>query len=187
MVVGSYCHGNLPAQRASPIGHNPVENKLVPWCEEIGLAFSSERGSTRRSQAHSCRDKQRYLGGSIVRTVVVIVLNCYGCPHPANFILRHKTPPVPLFFARLGGTLCAFSGCIWHTSCPFYCNSLPRLRFLRTEDAVEPDHIHPEPCPRCGGVLVFKDTVECPTTGSPVNFFRCDDCGYVHSVERQSA
>jgi hypothetical protein len=83
MVVGSYCHGNLPAQRASPIGHNPVENKLVPWCEEIGLAFSSERGSTRRSQAHSCRDKQRYLGGSIVRTVVVIVLNCYGCPHPA--------------------------------------------------------------------------------------------------------
>ena len=52
---------------------------------------------------------------------------------------------------------------------------------------MELDHIHPEPCPRCGSVLVFKDTVECPTTGSPVNFFRCDDCGYVHSVERVSA
>jgi hypothetical protein len=56
----------------------------------------------------------------------------------------------------------------------------------RVEDAVEPAHIHHEPCSRCGGKLVFKDVVECPTTGSLVGFFRCEDCGHVHSVERRS-
>ena len=29
---------------------------------------------------------------------------------------------------------------------------------------MQPTHIHHEPCPRCGGKLVFKDTVESPTT-----------------------
>jgi uncharacterized Zn finger protein len=48
-------------------------------------------------------------------------------------------------------------------------------------------HIYHKPCPRCGGILEFKDTVEHPTTGSPVSFFRCEDCGYVHTVERLSA
>jgi uncharacterized Zn finger protein len=38
-------------------------------------------------------------------------------------------------------------------------------------------------CPRCGGTLEFKNTVESPTTGSPVHFFQCKDCGHIHSVE----
>jgi len=44
-----------------------------------------------------------------------------------------------------------------------------------------------EPCPRCGGKLEFKNTVESPATGSPVHFFRCDDCGLIHSAKRWSA
>ena len=36
---------------------------------------------------------------------------------------------------------------------------------------MEPAHIHHEPCSRCGGKLVFKDVVECPTTGSLVGAF----------------
>jgi len=157
-------------------------------CEEVGLALSSERRSTQRSQAQ-LSPRQTALAGPVHSQnggSDRFELLWVSPPRQiSSCAIKHR--PYRFFFARLGGTLCAVSGRIWHTSCPFYCNSLPRLRFLRTEDAVEPDHIHPEPCPRCGGVLVFKDTVECPTTGSPVNFFRCDDCGYVHSVERQSA
>jgi len=54
------------------------------------------------------------------------------------------------------------------------------------EDALDPIKISDEPCPRCGGKLVFKDTVESPRTGSLVRFFRCEGCGHVHTVERQS-
>jgi len=54
------------------------------------------------------------------------------------------------------------------------------------EDAVETTHIHHEPCSRCGGKLVFKDTVESPTTRSLTCFFRCEDCGHVHTVERRN-
>jgi uncharacterized Zn finger protein len=58
--------------------------------------------------------------------------------------------------------------------------------YLCLGDAVEPTHIHHEPCLRCGGKLMFKDTVESPTTQSLVCFFRCEDCGHVHTVvERQ--
>ena len=68
----------------------------------------------------------------------------------------------------------------------FYCLAATAHSLLCVEDAVEPAHIHHEPCSRCGGKLVFKDVVECPTTGSLVGFFRCEDCGHVHSVERRS-
>jgi uncharacterized Zn finger protein len=43
------------------------------------------------------------------------------------------------------------------------------------------------PCPRCGGKLKFRHTVESHRTGAPVEFFRCEDCGYVHTVERRTA
>jgi rubredoxin len=39
------------------------------------------------------------------------------------------------------------------------------------------------PCPRCGGKLEFKDTVESPKTGARAHFFRCDNCGYIHAVK----
>ena len=52
---------------------------------------------------------------------------------------------------------------------------------------MEPTHIHHEPCQRCGGKLEFGDTVDSATTGSLVDFFRCEDCGHVHAVERQAA
>jgi len=42
------------------------------------------------------------------------------------------------------------------------------------------------PCARCGAKLEFRHTVESPRTGSPVHFFRCEDCGHVHAVERRS-
>ena len=40
-----------------------------------------------------------------------------------------------------------------------------------------------QPCPRCGGKLKFRHTVESHRTGTPVDFSRCEDCGYVHTVE----
>ena len=43
------------------------------------------------------------------------------------------------------------------------------------------------PCPRCGGKLEIKTTVEKSTSGPPVHFFRCKDCGQVHTVERRSS
>ena len=49
-------------------------------------------------------------------------------------------------------------------------------------DALDPVKISDDdPCPRCGGKLEFKDTVECPTTGALVNFFKCKDCGHVRT------
>ena len=42
-------------------------------------------------------------------------------------------------------------------------------------------------CPRCGGELQFKQTVESLSTGALVHFFRCEDCGHVHTAERRSA
>jgi uncharacterized Zn finger protein len=44
-----------------------------------------------------------------------------------------------------------------------------------------------QPCPRCGGTLEFRHRLECVRTGAPVDFFRCEDCGCVHTVERRSA
>ena len=44
-----------------------------------------------------------------------------------------------------------------------------------------------QPCPRCGGELEFRHQVESHRTGAPVDFFRCEDCGYVYAVEHQSA
>ena len=41
-------------------------------------------------------------------------------------------------------------------------------------------------CPRCGGKLQFGHTVESLRTGAPVHFFRCEDCGHVHAVERRT-
>jgi uncharacterized Zn finger protein len=38
-------------------------------------------------------------------------------------------------------------------------------------------------CPRCGGNLEFRHTVESYRTGAPVDIFRCEDCGHVHTVE----
>ena len=69
----------------------------------------------------------------------------------------------------------------------FHLNCLAATAYFlpRVEDAVEPAHIHHEPCSHCGGKLVFKDTCESPKTGSPVHFFRCEDCGHVQSVERR--
>ena len=54
------------------------------------------------------------------------------------------------------------------------------------ENAVEPTDFSDEPCPRCGAKLEFKATIESFRTGAPVNFFRCEDCGYVHAVERRT-
>jgi predicted nucleic acid-binding Zn ribbon protein len=55
------------------------------------------------------------------------------------------------------------------------------------EDAVDPIKIDHKPCPRCGGKMQFKATVENPTTGSPVHFFRCEDCGHVDCVSELSS
>ena len=41
-------------------------------------------------------------------------------------------------------------------------------------------------CPRCGGKFEFRHTVENPITGSPVHFFKCEDCGHFHTVERRT-
>jgi hypothetical protein len=43
--------------------------------------------------------------------------------------------------------------------------------------------VDPLPCARCGGKLMFKDTVENPTTGALVRFFRRQDCGHIHTVQ----
>ena len=43
------------------------------------------------------------------------------------------------------------------------------------------------PCPRCGGELTFRHTVESHRTGSLVDFSRCEDCGRVHTVEPLSS
>ena len=43
-----------------------------------------------------------------------------------------------------------------------------------------------QPCPRCGGKLQFRHTVESLWTGLPVDFFRCEHCGCVHTVERRT-
>ena len=42
--------------------------------------------------------------------------------------------------------------------------------------------INPDPCPHCGGKLEFKDTVGNLKADAPVDFFQCEDCGYVHTV-----
>ena len=36
---------------------------------------------------------------------------------------------------------------------------------------MQPTRTNPGPCPHCGGKLEFKDTIESPITGSPVDFF----------------
>lgn len=43
-----------------------------------------------------------------------------------------------------------------------------------------------QPCPRCGSKLEFKHTIENHRTGAPVDFFRCKDCGYVHTDEHRT-
>jgi uncharacterized Zn finger protein len=43
-----------------------------------------------------------------------------------------------------------------------------------------------QPCPCGGGTLDFKITVETLKTGAPVDFFRCEHCGYVHTVEHRT-
>ena len=43
-----------------------------------------------------------------------------------------------------------------------------------------------QPCPRCSGKIQFKHTVESLRTGAPIDFFRCEHCGYVHTVERRT-
>ena len=56
------------------------------------------------------------------------------------------------------------------------------------EDALDTVKINDDDlCPRCGGKLAFRNTTESPTTGSLVDFFRCQDCGHVRSVVRRSA
>ncbi len=50
---------------------------------------------------------------------------------------------------------------------------------------MEPTGISPS-CPRCGGKLEFRHTVESLRTGAPVDFFRCEDCGNVHTVEHRT-
>ena len=42
------------------------------------------------------------------------------------------------------------------------------------------------PCPHCSGKLEFKHTVESIRTGAPIDFFRCEHCGYVHTVEHRA-
>ena len=56
---------------------------------------------------------------------------------------------------------------------------------LTREDGMEPAGIS-QPCPRCGSKLQFRHTVESLWTGLPVDFFRCKDCGCVHTVERRT-
>ena len=40
-------------------------------------------------------------------------------------------------------------------------------------------------CPRCGGKLEFRATVESRDKGSVVHFFRCDGCGHIDSDAHQ--
>ena len=66
--------------------------------------------------------------------------------------------------------------------------SLERCRdgvlHLTVEDAMD---VRISQCPRYGGKLEFRHTVESHRTGAPVDFFRCKDCGHVHAVERTTA
>ena len=43
------------------------------------------------------------------------------------------------------------------------------------------------PCPRCGGTMEFRHLIESHRTGAPVYFFRCENCGQVHTVEHRTA
>ena len=38
---------------------------------------------------------------------------------------------------------------------------------------------NPGPCPRCGGKLEFRQTVERREKGNDVHFFQCKDCGHI--------
>ena len=61
------------------------------------------------------------------------------------------------------------------------------LRAASSEDGMDTPKNTRGTCPRCGGELEFKDTCESPITGSRVHFFKCEDCGHVHTIERRSA
>ena len=60
----------------------------------------------------------------------------------------------------------------------------PVLAATTLGHGVQSTDTHNKRCPRCGGELEFKTTCENPTTGSPVDFFKCKDCGHVHTVKR---
>ena len=47
--------------------------------------------------------------------------------------------------------------------------------------AVQPTRTNPGPCPRCGGKLEFRQTVEKREKGN-VHFFRCEGCGHIDTV-----
>ena len=138
-------------------------------------------------------------------------------PHPKDYrSYRFTRAPPHHFLANLGGATSAFGGAtVTKSPCDGRCvpspwaqsltgkNFVSRTTPLQTvffigsvwcdgllhptmEDAVEPAGIS-QPCPRCGHKLQFRHTVESIRTGVPVDFFRCEDCGHVHTVERRAA
>ena len=149
---------------------------------------------------HNCRrDKQRKL--TPFSDGLAVILFCHGRPTPRG-VLDHRrrqryctleSDTALRDRCRTGVDLSEAAKDLWlgdkaGANCFFYLNWLAAIAYslLRVEGAVEPTHIHHEPCSRCGGKLVFKDTVESSTTRSLICFFRCEDCGHVHTIERRS-
>jgi hypothetical protein len=44
---------------------------------------------------------------------------------------------------------------------------------------MQPTRTNPGPCPRCGGKLEFRQTVERREKGDDVRFFQCKGCGHI--------
>ena len=106
-------------------------------------------------------------------------------------LLRHRRIT---FMTTLGRAICAFEGVLPLKKPNLKYNRLSqqgrwalRTSALDVRKGVGPIKIDRVPCPRCGGKLEFKDTVESPATGSLVHFFRCEACGHVRSDVRRSA
>jgi hypothetical protein len=77
----------------------------------------------------------------------------------------------------------------WAQSCKddFYCNDLiddgvPHLTVEGNLGAYQ----HQSALFVFGGKLEFRHTVESHRTGAPVDFFRCEDCGHIHTVEHRT-
>ena len=165
MVVIACCHGWSPSE-----GRNICI--IVPWSGSdtvlrvailhlgIGRPLAALPDPLEAAAVHK-RCERKYMSWAGPRP--------WGVVGPIG-LLRHRRIT---FFATLSGTLCTAQ---WmFTVC---------LCLRHQEDAVEPIESDHEPCSRCGCKLEFRNTVESPTTQSLVCFFRCEDCGHVHSVER---
>ena len=48
---------------------------------------------------------------------------------------------------------------------------------------MQPTRTNPGPCPRCGGKLEFRQTVERREKGDDVHFFQCNGCGHIDTCD----